>query len=83
MTRTETNAARAWRRSLDLTLTDLAKLTGYSPEAVWLFESGHNSKGKPHSSAVWRRWKLACLAVMFLRHYNIETVDNWNWSTGK
>ena len=79
----ESKRCRAWRCSLGLTLAELAELTGYSVEACWLFESGHNSKGKPHSRATWQRWKLACLAVMFLRHYKVDNIDNWQWESGK
>jgi transcriptional regulator with XRE-family HTH domain len=76
----EIEQARAWRRQMGLTMKELGELTGYSPEAIFLYERGQNSQGKPHAPYAWRRYKLACLAVMFLRHYRIESVDNWSWS---
>ena len=76
----ESEQAKAWRVRMKLTMDDLAKLTGYSREAIFLFEKGINSTGKPHAAHAWRRYKLACMAVRFLLHYKIETVDQWDWA---
>ena len=76
----EVEQARAWRRAMGLTMDQLSELTGYSREAVFLFERGQNSLGKPHAPYAWRRYKLACLAVMFLKHYRIPDINSWQWS---
>jgi transcriptional regulator with XRE-family HTH domain len=76
----ETEQARAWRRAMGLTMDQLSEFTGYSREAIFLFERGQNSQGKPHAPYAWRRYKLACLAVMFLRHYKIPDINSWQWS---
>jgi len=76
----EIEQARAWRRAMGLTMAELSDLTGYSKESIFLYEAGKNSQGKPHAPYAWRRYKLACLAVMFLRHYKIPDVNQWNWS---
>lgn len=75
----EAGKAKAWRRSMSLTMDDLSGLTGYSREAIFLFEKGHNSSGKPPAPHAWRRYKLACMAVRFLLHYKIKSVDDWSW----
>lgn len=77
----ESAQAKAWRAKMRLTMDELAKLTGYSRESIFLFERGTNSLGKPHAPHAWRRYKLACLAVRVLRHYKIESVDQWSWDT--
>ena len=71
--------AKAWRNRLGLTLDQLADMTGYSREAVFLFERGANSKGAPHAAHAWKRYKLACLAVRVLLQYKINSVDQWDW----
>lgn len=75
----ESSKAKAWRHRLGLTMDHLADLTGYSREAVFLFERGANSKGKPHAAHAWRRYKLACLAVRVLLQYKIDSVNQWDW----
>lgn len=76
----EAQKAKTWRHRMNLTMAELAKLTGYSTEAIFLFEKGHNSSGHPHAPHAWRRYKLACMAVRFLLHYKIATVDDWEWA---
>jgi transcriptional regulator with XRE-family HTH domain len=71
---------RQWREALDLSVKELAELTGYSGAAIRLFESGENTLGKPHNAAAARRFKLACLAVMFLREYQMD-LQTWEWTT--
>jgi transcriptional regulator with XRE-family HTH domain len=76
---TESSNARAWRSSLSLTREQLSALTGYSPEAIYLFERGLGTTNKPHDPKAWQRYKLACLAVRFLRHYKTD-LNQWEWS---
>jgi hypothetical protein len=76
---TEHDKAKAWRRAMKLTMAELSQLTGYSIESIFLLEAGHNSTGKPHAAHAWRRYKLACMAVRFLLHYKIPTIDKWEW----
>jgi transcriptional regulator with XRE-family HTH domain len=71
-------AAAQWRKTLDLSVQELAELTGYSVPAIRLFEKGKNTEGKPHNAAAARRYKLTCLAVMFLREYQM-TLEQWEW----
>ena len=75
----ECAAAKAWRYAMGLTMNELAALTGYSSEAIFLFERGINSLGKPHARTAWRRYKLACLAVATMLHYRVTSVDDWQW----
>jgi len=75
----ESAKAKAWRNRMGLTMDQLADLTGYSREAIFLAERGLNSKRQPHAAHAWRRYKLACLAVRVLMQYKIENVDRWEW----
>jgi transcriptional regulator with XRE-family HTH domain len=75
----ESELAKAWRSKNKLTLDQMSALTGYSREAIFLFERGRNSAGKPHAPHAWRRYKLACLATRFLLHYKIASVEQWKW----
>ncbi len=70
---TEHERARAWRERHQLSKEQLASLTGYSYEAVNLFERGVTPprvlKGRKRPTvqeidpAVWKRWKNCCAAV--------------------
>lgn len=75
----ESNLARAWREKQNLSRQALSELTGYSQGAIFLFERGVNSEGKEHPPEAWQRYKLACLAVSTLRHYQIESIERWEW----
>ena len=77
---TEAEQARAWRHNMRLTMAQLAELTGYSVQTIFLFERGTNSQGKPHVPEVWKRYKLACLGVRFMLHFQIDDVDDWQWA---
>ena len=79
---TESERAKEWRREMGLTMDALGELTGYSREAIVLFERGTTSTGGPHSTVAWRRYKAACLAVTILKHYRQTTVDQWEWRKG-
>ena len=52
----------AWwrRRIIQLSPEQLSQRIGYSQEAIYLFERGVNSKGKPHKPKAWLRYKRAC-----------------------
>jgi transcriptional regulator with XRE-family HTH domain len=76
---TEHERARAWRDSMSLSPKQLSDLTGYSVPAIRLFESGRNTKKEAHNPDAWRRYKLACLAVMFMREYQLNP-DVWEWT---
>ena len=76
----EATQARAWREANRLTRKELAGLTGYAPETIYLFEHGTNSRGEPHPKDSWKRYKLACLAVATLLHYKVASVEEWQWS---
>ena len=77
---TEHLQAKHWRETLKLSRPELAELTGYSRESIFLFEQGKNSRGEPHPPEVWKRYKLACLAVATLRHYNVKSIEDWRWA---
>jgi len=77
---TEYDQARQWRETNRLSRPELAELTGYSQEAIYLFEQGKNSRGEPHPPLVWQRYKLACLAVATLKHFNVKSVKDWTWT---
>lgn len=75
---TEHEKAKQWREAMGLTIASLAELTGYSKSAISLFERGMNTEGQPHNGAAFKRYKLACMGVRFLRHYG-TTLDQWEW----
>jgi hypothetical protein len=71
---TEFEAFTAWREKLKLSKRDLAELTGYSYDAICLFERGVSSKKTwsskkvvypqaPVDPQVWKRFKLVCSGV--------------------
>ena len=74
----EGRQAKAWREAMGLTIAGLAELIGYSGAAISLFERGYGSDGRPHPEKSRRKFKMACLAVCFLRHYNM-TLEDWPW----
>jgi hypothetical protein len=80
---TESEQAKAWREANNLTLAELADLTGYSAESCHLFERGRNSLNKPHNAKAWQRYKMTCLAVTIMRHYKIKSIDQWQWTKHK
>lgn len=58
--------AKAWRLSRDLSIADLAKLTGYSVPAIYKFEAGYRQDERQkwrHSEWVWQRYRMACSGV--------------------
>lgn len=60
----EYEKARWWRQNVvKLTPRGLATKTGYGERAIYLFESGVTSEGKPHTREAWLRYKRACATV--------------------
>ncbi len=58
-------AARAvhWRTARHLDVQQLADLTGYSTQAIYLMEKGNTSTGAPVKPWAWQRYKMACAGV--------------------
>ena len=62
----ECNAERAlhWRRDIaQLSVLELAALTGYSATAIYRLEYGYNSLGRPFQHPVWTRYFKALPSV--------------------
>jgi transcriptional regulator with XRE-family HTH domain len=68
--------AKAWRESLNLSIADLARLTGYSAVSLHWFEQGltpprtaKHIAGKQKSgkikAAVWQRYRNTCAGVEY------------------
>ena len=74
----EGKRAKAWRESMGLTINELAGLIGYSGAAISLFEKGFGSDGRAHPDKARRKFKMCCLAVCFLKHYQ-TTLEDWPW----
>lgn len=66
--------ARAWRESLNLSVAELARMSGYSPTAIWWAEQGLTPpRTKKHvagaaksgkiKAAVWKRYRNVCAGV--------------------
>lgn len=53
----EIKRAKVWRTSRFRSIDHLAAITGWSREAIYIFERG---KASPRA---WRRYKLACAAI--------------------
>jgi hypothetical protein len=68
----ESARAHRWRITSQLSLAQLAALTGYSSRAIRYFEAGCTSRGRKIPPAVWRRYKLACLGVQ-------HGGQQWDW----
>ena len=55
--------AKQWRESRNLSVAQLAELSGYAPETLYLFERGQTPKGKPVAPWVWQRYKMVCAGI--------------------
>lgn len=55
--------ARAWRRSRQLSVAQLAELTGYSMQSIYHFEIGRGSHDRPIADWAWQRYKMVCAGV--------------------
>lgn len=60
----EHERARQWREACGLTRAALSELTGYSPRAIGLLESGKNNNGDAIDPATMHRYRLVCAAIM-------------------
>lgn len=66
---TEPQKAKAWREKRDLSIDQLAKLTGYGTRALYWMERGQappnatRSKPAKISEAVWQRYRMVCAGV--------------------
>lgn len=50
-----------WRRNeMQMSVTELARHTGYQAAAIYRLERGYNSKGKPFGANAWKRYLQAC-----------------------
>ena len=76
----EHHQAKKWRQAQGLSQSQLAKLSGYSKEAVYAFERGTNDRHLPHEAHAWQRYTLVCLAISVLRRNN-KSITDWQWST--
>lgn len=78
-TPSEAHRAYWWRsRVMKLKMDELAKLTGYTAQAIYLMERGVNSSGKRVAPWVWQRYKMTCHAVHAqLRGWEPGTVFDW------
>jgi hypothetical protein len=55
--------AKAWRLKRNLTVPQLAKLSGYTESMVWKFEAGYARPGLEHSEWVWQRYRMICAGI--------------------
>jgi len=83
ITKTEIERARNWRAKANLTMNELAALTGYSPSAICKFEQGEfpssqSGPAHPPPAGAWRRYKMVCLAVDMLLRAS-KRVEDWEW----
>lgn len=70
---TEAARAKFWRKSVvKLTRGELGKRTGYSIQAISLFEQGFDHNGRPLGERSWRRYRLVCAGL---------GVANFTWGT--
>lgn len=67
--------ARSWREGVELTVQDLADLTGYSPSMIYQFERGVNGNNDDHSEWAWQRYRLCCGAVT----HQMRTGKEFSW----
>ena len=82
---TEHYKAKQWRERLDLSLAQLAELTGYSTITIRWFEKGvtpprrRAKSGNDHDRTiadwVWQRYKRACQAI----DHELRTGKGFDW----
>ena len=83
ITKAELDRAQAWRKASNLSMTELAALTGFSVSAICRFEQGtvpaSQTLGEhPVTPRAWQRYKMLCLAVDMLLRAGKELTD-WEW----
>lgn len=83
ITKAEIERAKSWRQTRDITMTDLARLSGYSVSGICRFEQGtvpaSQTMGEhPVTPQAWKRYKMICLAVDMLTRAG-KSVEDWEW----
>jgi hypothetical protein len=64
ITKQEGARAQFWRKNrAHMDVQQLADVTGYSPQAIYLMEKGVTSTGAPVKTWAWQRYKMACAGV--------------------
>jgi len=65
--------AKWWRINIaKLSPQELADLTGYSLQTVYLMERGINSSGQLVKPWAWRRYKMACAGAYYQILHGVE-----------
>ena len=68
--------AKWWRTNVvKLSPNELAALTGYSLQVIYLMERGITSQGRLVKPWAWRRYKMACAGV----EYRMLHGQDFNW----
>lgn len=75
--------AKAWRHARNLTVDQLAELTGYSPEAIRLYERGVSAAQKVGKTSTtskipewrWQRYRMICAGA----EAQLQTGNVFNW----
>ena len=83
ISKAELARAADWRERSDLTMAQLAALTGYSASAICRFELGTVPASQTMGEhavtpKAFRRYKMICLAVDMLLRAG-KKVEDWNW----
>ena len=73
---TEFQQAKAWRQARGLAVAELAELTGYSIETIYVFERGRQPGGAKIKEWAWQRFKQACAGV----DWQLRTGKEFGWS---
>jgi hypothetical protein len=55
--------AKAWRLKVGLTVPQLAELSGFAENTIWLFERGVRENRVKISEWSWQRYQMACAGV--------------------
>lgn len=76
-------AARAvwWRNNrAKMDVQQLADITGYSPQSIYLMEKGITSTGAPVKPWAWQRYKMCCAGVeLYLSSCAAGQAKLFNW----
>ena len=78
--------ARQWRQALNLSVADLAELSGYSQVSIYGFEWGRTptrtaahiagkQKSKAIPARIWQRYRNVCAGV----HAQLTAGKQFNW----
>lgn len=67
--------AKQWRVKAGLSVDQLAEMTGFSAEAIWLFERGVRQNGHELSAYSWQRYRMACAAAQ----HQLKTGKVFQW----